>query len=253
MFKHVKSSFSLDQRMNERESCVQFPDSRQNKTVLVIFSEIHQGNFETRLSFPSCPRKCLFQRMYQWCFENTGVAAHVWKRMKSVATNIVDSGQGNPKTKECLFKFDGKAVVSNTSRAEVESVETQIPWIPEELPHCIPISVLLSEGDELVVPETSDNSRKQMVRNINNKRRYSFRVPEEERMQQRRSVFHLYLSSVHACRPWWTLTDARVMLHVWLSGMPHIQVFLSLLYPVNPQCWTCVNTGLDMDMHGMHN
>ncbi|XP_075451595.1 serine/threonine-protein kinase MRCK alpha isoform X6 [Ascaphus truei] len=45
----------------------------------------------------------------------------------------------------------------------------------------------MAEGDELVVPETSDNSRKQMVRNINNKRRYSFRVPEEERMQQRRT------------------------------------------------------------------
>uniref|UniRef100_A0A8C9G6I9 non-specific serine/threonine protein kinase n=1 Tax=Pavo cristatus TaxID=9049 RepID=A0A8C9G6I9_PAVCR len=50
------------------------------------------------------------------------------------------------------------------------------------------ISVLIPEGDELVVPETSDNSRKQMVRNINNKRRYSFRVPEEERMQQRREM-----------------------------------------------------------------
>ncbi|NXJ98329.1 MRCKA kinase, partial [Corythaixoides concolor] len=46
----------------------------------------------------------------------------------------------------------------------------------------------MAEGDELVVPETSNNSRKQMVRNINNKRRYSFRVPEEERMQQRRSM-----------------------------------------------------------------
>ncbi|NXU54269.1 MRCKA kinase, partial [Turnix velox] len=46
----------------------------------------------------------------------------------------------------------------------------------------------MAEGDELVVPETSDNSRKQMVRNMNNKRRYSFRVPEEERMQQRRSM-----------------------------------------------------------------
>uniref|UniRef100_A0A8C9T1U0 Serine/threonine-protein kinase MRCK alpha n=1 Tax=Scleropages formosus TaxID=113540 RepID=A0A8C9T1U0_SCLFO len=43
-------------------------------------------------------------------------------------------------------------------------------------------------GDELVVPETSDNSRKQMVRSINNKRRFSFRVPEEERMQQRREM-----------------------------------------------------------------
>nr|XP_055179612.1 serine/threonine-protein kinase MRCK alpha isoform X8 [Nyctereutes procyonoides] len=46
----------------------------------------------------------------------------------------------------------------------------------------------MAEGDELVVPETSDNSRKQMVRNINNKRRFSFRVPEEERMQQRREM-----------------------------------------------------------------
>uniref|UniRef100_A0A673SS12 Serine/threonine-protein kinase MRCK alpha n=1 Tax=Suricata suricatta TaxID=37032 RepID=A0A673SS12_SURSU len=46
----------------------------------------------------------------------------------------------------------------------------------------------MAEGDELVVPETSDNSRKQMVRNINNKRRYSFRVPEEERVQQRREM-----------------------------------------------------------------
>ncbi|MEQ2160977.1 hypothetical protein GOODEAATRI_004931 [Goodea atripinnis] len=44
----------------------------------------------------------------------------------------------------------------------------------------------ISEGDELVVPETSDNSRKQMVRSMNNKRRFSFRVPEEERLQQRR-------------------------------------------------------------------
>lgn len=105
------------------------------------------------------------------------------------------------KPKNVCSGLMGKGLVSNTSRAEVESVETQTPRIPKELPHCIPMFVLISEGDELVVPETSDNSRKQMVRNINNKRRYSFRVPEEERMQQRRSVFQLYLSSVHACRP----------------------------------------------------
>lgn len=44
----------------------------------------------------------------------------------------------------------------------------------------------VTEGDELVVPETSDNSRKQMVRSMTSKRRFSFRVPEEERLQQRR-------------------------------------------------------------------
>ncbi|XP_034503204.1 serine/threonine-protein kinase MRCK alpha [Ailuropoda melanoleuca] len=32
-------------------------------------------------------------------------------------------------------------------------------------------------GDELVFPETSDNHRKQMVRHLHSKRRYSFRVP----------------------------------------------------------------------------
>ncbi len=42
------------------------------------------------------------------------------------------------------------------------------------------------EGDELVVPEVCDNSRKQMVRSMSNKRRFSFRIPEEERLQQRR-------------------------------------------------------------------
>ncbi|XP_037541635.1 serine/threonine-protein kinase MRCK alpha isoform X2 [Nematolebias whitei] len=46
----------------------------------------------------------------------------------------------------------------------------------------------MAEGDELVVPETSDNSRKQMLRSMNNKRRFSFRVPEEERLQQRREM-----------------------------------------------------------------
>lgn len=51
---------------------------------------------------------------------------------------------------------------------------------------CLRLCCDLSEGDELVVPETSDNSRKQMVRSMNNKRRFSFRVPEEERLQQRR-------------------------------------------------------------------
>uniref|UniRef100_A0A8C2C4F3 non-specific serine/threonine protein kinase n=1 Tax=Cyprinus carpio TaxID=7962 RepID=A0A8C2C4F3_CYPCA len=45
-----------------------------------------------------------------------------------------------------------------------------------------------AEGDELVVPETSDKSRKQMVRSMTSKRRFSFRVPEEERVLQRREM-----------------------------------------------------------------
>uniref|UniRef100_A0A671PKG9 Serine/threonine-protein kinase MRCK alpha n=1 Tax=Sinocyclocheilus anshuiensis TaxID=1608454 RepID=A0A671PKG9_9TELE len=45
-----------------------------------------------------------------------------------------------------------------------------------------------AEGDELVVPEVCDNSRKQMVRSMSSKRRFSFRIPEEERLQQRRDM-----------------------------------------------------------------
>lgn len=145
--------------------------------------------------------------------------------------------------------FDGKWVVSNTSKSRGrKGLCIQIPWMSNEVSHWIIIFILISEGDELVVPETSDNSRKQMVRNINNKRRYSFRVPEEERMQQRRSVFNMYLSSVHACRPWRTVSDANVVLHLLLFGVP-IQMFLSFHYCLNPQCLICVNTSLDLDMH----
>lgn len=40
-------------------------------------------------------------------------------------------------------------------------------------------------GTVLNVPDTSDNSRKQMLR-TRSKRRFVFKVPEEERLQQRR-------------------------------------------------------------------
>lgn len=40
-------------------------------------------------------------------------------------------------------------------------------------------------GAALNVPDTSDNSKKQMLR-TRSKRRFVFKVPEEERLQQRR-------------------------------------------------------------------
>lgn len=47
-------------------------------------------------------------------------------------------------------------------------------------------SVFFAEGCELAIPETSDNSKKLMVR-TRSKRKFLFKVPEEERLQQRRS------------------------------------------------------------------
>lgn len=44
---------------------------------------------------------------------------------------------------------------------------------------------LVPAGAVLNVPDTSDNSKKQMLR-TRSKRRFVFKVPEEERLQQRR-------------------------------------------------------------------
>lgn len=44
-----------------------------------------------------------------------------------------------------------------------------------------------SSGAALSVPDTSDNSKKQMLR-TRSKRRFVFKVPEEERLQQRREM-----------------------------------------------------------------
>lgn len=44
---------------------------------------------------------------------------------------------------------------------------------------------IATEGCELTIPETSDNIKKLMVR-TRSKRKFLFKVPEEERLQQRR-------------------------------------------------------------------
>lgn len=50
---------------------------------------------------------------------------------------------------------------------------------------CNCILCIAIAGAALSVPETSDNSKKQMLR-TRSKRRFVFKVPEEERLQQRR-------------------------------------------------------------------
>ncbi|XP_067319110.1 serine/threonine-protein kinase MRCK beta isoform X3 [Anolis sagrei] len=56
-----------------------------------------------------------------------------------------------------------------------------------ELPRLIYFKNKFSAGAALSVPETSDNSKKQMLR-TRSKRRFVFKVPEEERLQQRREM-----------------------------------------------------------------
>ncbi|XP_029902634.1 serine/threonine-protein kinase MRCK beta isoform X1 [Myripristis murdjan] len=66
------------------------------------------------------------------------------------------------------------------------NVEGTLNLLSSELPRLIYFSNTSSEGD-LTIPETSDNSKKLMVR-TRSKRKFLFKVPEEERLQQRREM-----------------------------------------------------------------
>ncbi|CAJ0965062.1 unnamed protein product, partial [Ranitomeya imitator] len=67
------------------------------------------------------------------------------------------------------------------------NVEGTLNLLNSEPPRLLYLKSTYSEGAVLTVPETSDNSKKQMVR-TRSKRRFVFKVPEEERLQQRREM-----------------------------------------------------------------
>ncbi|KAM4522872.1 serine/threonine-protein kinase MRCK beta isoform 3-T3 [Odontesthes bonariensis] len=66
------------------------------------------------------------------------------------------------------------------------NMEGTLNLLSSEPPRLIYFSNTSSEGD-LTIPETSDHSRKLMVR-TRSKRKFLFKVPEEERLQQRREM-----------------------------------------------------------------
>ncbi|KAM3602767.1 uncharacterized protein V6R79_010171 [Siganus canaliculatus] len=66
------------------------------------------------------------------------------------------------------------------------NVEGTLNLLSSELPRLIYFSNTFSEGD-LTIPDTSDHSKKLMVR-TRSKRKFLFKVPEEERLQQRREM-----------------------------------------------------------------
>ncbi|KAK6297133.1 hypothetical protein J4Q44_G00317160 [Coregonus suidteri] len=66
------------------------------------------------------------------------------------------------------------------------NVEGSLNLLGAEQPRLIYFSNNSTEGD-LAIPETSDNSKKLMVR-TRSKRKFLFKVPEEERLQQRREM-----------------------------------------------------------------
>ncbi|XP_048064295.1 serine/threonine-protein kinase MRCK beta isoform X6 [Megalobrama amblycephala] len=67
------------------------------------------------------------------------------------------------------------------------NVEGSLNLLGSEQPRLIYFSNNSSDGCDLAIPETSDNSKKLMVR-TRSKRKFLFKVPEEERLQQRREM-----------------------------------------------------------------
>ncbi|XP_052441684.1 serine/threonine-protein kinase MRCK beta isoform X2 [Carassius gibelio] len=67
------------------------------------------------------------------------------------------------------------------------NVEGSLNLFGSEQPRLIYFSNNSSDGYDLAIPETSDNSKKLMVR-TRSKRKFLFKVPEEERLQQRREM-----------------------------------------------------------------
>uniref|UniRef100_A0A8B9KQ97 non-specific serine/threonine protein kinase n=1 Tax=Astyanax mexicanus TaxID=7994 RepID=A0A8B9KQ97_ASTMX len=67
------------------------------------------------------------------------------------------------------------------------NVEGSLNLLGTEQPRLIYFSNNSAEGYDLAIPETSDNSKKLMVR-TRSKRKFLFKVPEEERIQQRREM-----------------------------------------------------------------
>lgn len=70
---------------------------------------------------------------------------------------------------------------SGNSRTHLDTVKLHV----DSLQLSANVSTCLSSEGELTIPETSDHSRKLMVR-TRSKRKFLFKVPEEERLQQRR-------------------------------------------------------------------
>nr|XP_034961400.1 serine/threonine-protein kinase MRCK beta isoform X7 [Zootoca vivipara] len=82
-----------------------------------------------------------------------------------------------------------------------------------EPPRLIYFKNKFSAGAALSVPETSDNSKKQMLR-TRSKRRFVFKVPEEERIQQRRCGFTIslvFLSPTHTHTPQLVVKETLLM------------------------------------------
>uniref|UniRef100_A0A3Q1HFI2 non-specific serine/threonine protein kinase n=1 Tax=Acanthochromis polyacanthus TaxID=80966 RepID=A0A3Q1HFI2_9TELE len=113
------------------------------------------------------------------------------------------------------------------------NVEGTLNLLSSESPRLLYFSNTSSEGD-LTIPDTSDHSRKLMVR-TRSKRKFLFKVPEEERLQQRREMLRdPELRSKMISNP----TNFNHVAHMGPGDGMQVLMDLPLVTPPPPSCCT---------------
>ncbi|XP_018583149.1 serine/threonine-protein kinase MRCK beta isoform X3 [Scleropages formosus] len=140
-----------------------------NSEVLLCFSQLgvyvdQQGRRSRaqELMWPATPIACSSNLSYLTVYSDYGIDVFDMNTMEWVQT-------------VCLRKI------------RPLNVEGSLNLLGSEQPRLVYFSNRATEASDLAVPETSDNSKKLMVR-TRSKRKFLFKVPEEERLQQRREM-----------------------------------------------------------------
>lgn len=137
---------------------------------------------------------------YLLCFSHIGVYVDLQgrrSRMQELMWPAVPIACGHATSYLSIYSEYGVDVFDVNTMEWVQTIplrkirplnaEGTLNQLNSEPPRLIYFKNNFSDRVSLSVPDTSDNSRKQMVR-TRSKKRFAFRIPEEERLQQRREM-----------------------------------------------------------------
>ncbi|XP_078418547.1 serine/threonine-protein kinase MRCK beta isoform X1 [Cetorhinus maximus] len=142
----------------------------------------------------------LSNKEYLLCFSHVGVYVDLQgrrSRMQELMWPAVPVACGYTSSYLTVYSEYGVDIFDVNTMEWVQTIplrkirplnaEGTLNQLNSEPPRLIYFKSNYSEGDDLSVPDTSDNSRKQMLR-TRSKKRFAFKIPEEERLQQRREM-----------------------------------------------------------------
>ncbi|XP_067847868.1 serine/threonine-protein kinase MRCK beta isoform X1 [Heptranchias perlo] len=142
----------------------------------------------------------LSNKEYLLCFSHVGVYVDLQgrrSRMQELMWPAVPVACGYASSYLAVYSEYGVDIFDVNTMEWVQTIplgkirplnaEGTLNQLNSEPPRLIYFKNNYSERDDLNVPDTSDNSRKQMLR-TRSKKRFAFKIPEEERLQQRREM-----------------------------------------------------------------